>query len=63
CEGMSNAILCFNVKNLRYAVGNVVVGQEQFARVKKMMIEWLVKEIEENKKIEIDIYSIGCRTV
>lgn len=61
CEGMSNAILCFNAKNLRYAVGNVVVGPEQFARIKKMLLEKIVSDLKQKKTCDLDIYTVGCR--
>jgi hypothetical protein len=60
CEAMSHAILCFNAKNLRYAVGNVEVGPEQYARVKKLLLDYVVKELKAKKTLSLDIYNIGC---
>src|SRR3989338_8879529 len=31
CENCNDCMFCFNAKNLRYAVGNVEVGREQYA--------------------------------
>ena len=61
CEGMSNAILCFNAKNLRYAVGNVEVGREEFERIKKMLLGYVTEELRVKKTCGIDIYSISCQ--
>jgi len=60
CEGMSNGILCFNVKSLRYAVGNVEVGPEKFMKIKKMLIERILKDLKTKHTFDIDIYNIGC---
>jgi len=57
CEGMSNAILCFNAKNLRYAVGNVEVGPDEFARVKKILLECIVTALSSGKTSDFDIYT------
>ncbi|MBI5061006.1 MAG: hypothetical protein HZB67_01710 [Candidatus Aenigmarchaeota archaeon] len=59
CEGTSNAILCFNAKNLRYAVGNVEVGPDEFARVKKILLDYAISELREKKMLNADIYDVG----
>jgi len=59
CEGMSNGILCFNAKNLRYAVGNMEVGPEKFMRIKKMLVERIVHELKEKKSLNTDIFNVG----
>ncbi|MEK6979505.1 MAG: hypothetical protein AABW86_04750 [Candidatus Micrarchaeota archaeon] len=59
CEGMSNAILCFNAKNLRYAVGNVEVGPDEFARIKKMLLGHVANELKTKKMLDSDIYNVG----
>ncbi|MEI6577303.1 MAG: hypothetical protein WCO63_14090, partial [Bacteroidota bacterium] len=30
CENVHDSMFCFNVKNLRHAIGNVEVGREKF---------------------------------
>jgi hypothetical protein len=61
CEGVSNGILCFNAKNLRYAVGNIEVGPEKFMRIKKMLTDYSVKELTAKKSLEVDIFNAGVR--
>ena len=56
---MSNAILCFNAKNLRYAVGNVEVGPDEFARIKKMLLGHVANELKTKKMLDSDIYNVG----
>ncbi len=58
CENVENAILCFNAKALRYAVGNSEVGKEEFERIKGILLERIVKELELKGKLEFDIFSI-----
>ncbi|MBU0586514.1 hypothetical protein KJ780_03310 [Candidatus Micrarchaeota archaeon] len=60
CENVRDGILCFNIKNKKYAVGNIEVGREQYMRIKKMLLEWVGKELEGKKKLEIRIFNIGC---
>ncbi len=59
CEGMSNGILCFNAKNLRWAVGNVEVGPEKFMKIKKMLMDYVLRELKEKKSLGMDIFNVG----
>ncbi|MDD5337690.1 MAG: hypothetical protein PHS02_04365 [Candidatus ainarchaeum sp.] len=60
CEGLSNCMFCFNAKSLRYAIGNTEVGQEQYMRIKKVVLDEIVGKLEKDKNLELDIYNIGC---
>ena len=60
CEGMSNAMFCFNTKSKRYAIANVEIGPEAYGKIKKLVLEGLVKRIEARKGLDLDIYNIGC---
>jgi len=59
CENVENGLFCFNVKGMRYAIGNVEVGREKFMQVKKMVLEELAARLMKEKTLGIDIYSIG----
>lgn len=59
-EGLKDCIFCFNAKNLSYAVGNVSVGKEEYTRIKKMLQEYLAKNLKNKKKLDFDIYNLGC---
>ncbi len=59
CENVRDSMFCFNVKNLKYAVGNVEVGKEEFARLKKLVLEKIVAELAAKKDLKLDIYNIG----
>jgi len=59
CENLSDCMFCFNAKNLRYAIGNVEVGREEFLRVKGILLAHIQKELEEKKKLELGIFNIG----
>jgi hypothetical protein len=59
-ESLSNCLFCFNAKSLRYAVGNVEVGPEKFAAVKKVLLGYVAGELRKNKFCEMDIYNVGC---
>jgi hypothetical protein len=57
-ENVDEGIFCFNVKGKRYAVGNTEVGREEFLRVKKILLDYVVGELEEKKKCELGIFNI-----
>lgn len=60
CEGLSDCILCFNAKNLKYAVANIEVGKEEYERVKKMLLSDVVAGLKRKKAFPVDIYNLGC---
>jgi len=45
-ENVHDSIFCSNVKNLRYAVGNVEVGKEEFLRIKAMVVSRVLSGLE-----------------
>lgn len=58
CENLDNGIFCFNVKSKRYAVLNQEVGREEFLRIKKMLLDYLNKQLDENATIKEDVFRI-----
>jgi hypothetical protein len=46
CENVHDSMFCFNVKNKRYAIGNVEVGPERLAAAKKMLLEWICRQLD-----------------
>jgi hypothetical protein len=61
CEGLDNCLFCFNTKSLRYAVGNVEVGREEFLRIKKLVISAVLDGIKKDGKIPFDIFDLRKR--
>jgi hypothetical protein len=61
CEGLQNCMFCFNAKNLRFAIGNREVGQEEYARVKKILLREISAALVRDRELKMDIYNIGCR--
>lgn len=59
-ESLSNCLFCFNSKSLRYAVGNVEVGPEKFAKTKKLLSDYIAAELKAKKYCSLDIYNVGC---
>ncbi len=62
CEDLSECLFCFNAKNLRYAIGNVEVGKEQYERIRKMLAGEILKSIEKDGDAPFDIYDLGRRS-
>jgi len=61
-ESLSNCLFCFNAKSMRYAVANVEVGPEKFAKVKKILLDYVASELKAKKDCALDIYNVGCYT-
>jgi hypothetical protein len=60
CENVHDSMFCFNAKSLRYAIGNVEIGKEAYGRIKKLVQEQIVQDLEKGKNLGISIYNIGC---
>ena len=60
CENCQNCLFSFNAKNLRFAVCNVEVGKEEYARIKKMLLDDINAKLGKDRKLEYSIYSIGA---
>lgn len=58
-EGLSDCMFCFNVKNKRYAIGNIELGKEKYDKIKAIVLADIVKKLEKNKKLETHIFNIG----
>jgi hypothetical protein len=59
CEGLSDAMFCFNVKSKRYAIGNTQLPPEQYRKIKDVLVEQMANEILRTKKLRYDIYNVG----
>lgn len=57
-ENLSDCMFCFNVKNKRFAIGNAEVGKEKYMQVKKMVQEYLARELEAKGTLPFDIYDV-----
>lgn len=58
CESLSNCMFCFNTKSKRYAIANIELGQEKYNEIKKMIMNKLANQIENDKGTDIDIYNM-----
>jgi len=56
-----DSLFCFNVKNLRNAIGNAPLQPQKYAQIKKAVLEQLAEELEKKKNLKWDIYNIGCK--
>jgi hypothetical protein len=60
CENIEEGILCFNLKGARYAVLNREVPQEEYKRVKKLLLDYVNSEIGKKGGLDFDIFGIGA---
>lgn len=58
CENVSDSMFCFNAKGLRYAIGNVEVGRENYMRVKKILLDYLSAHLDAGSRLDFDIFSL-----
>ena len=61
CENVHDSMFCFNTKNKRYAVGNVEVGRERYARLKGMMLREISSRLLEKHSLEASILTLPCQ--
>lgn len=60
CENVHDSMFCFNVKNLRNAIGNAGYPLDEYKRVKSALLGQIYSELEEKKGLRLDIYNVGC---
>ncbi len=58
CENMQNCMFCFNTKNKKYAIGNVEVGPEAYARAKAVVVGQLAAQLDKSGRTSRDIFSL-----
>ena len=58
CENVHDSMFCFNVKNLKYAVGNYEVGREEFLRLKKLLLSEIARSLEKTGDYPRDVCSL-----
>jgi hypothetical protein len=59
CENVEEGILCFNLKGARYAVLNQQVSREEYMRVKKMLLDYVNKELAEKGELTRSIFALS----
>ena len=60
CDNVRESMFCFNEKNLRYAIANTVVGREEYTKVKAILVDYMLEQLERTHKLDLDIYNVGC---
>jgi hypothetical protein len=58
CEGMQDAMFCWNTKGKRYAIGNLQLSFEKYKQIKDRIIEQVADELTRKKELKYDIYRI-----
>jgi hypothetical protein len=60
CENVNDSMFCFNKKNLRYAIGNAPLPQNDYKRIKSSLLAQIADELNSTKDLRYDIYNILC---
>ena len=61
CEGLNDAMFCFNTKGKRYAIGNSQLPPDQFISLRDGLMGQVADELIKAKSMKLDIYNIGSR--
>ena len=61
CENVSDAMFCFNAKALSHAFCNEAVGKEEYARLKKILLDYINSELEEKGALDASIFNIPVK--
>ena len=61
CENVRDSMFCFNAKNLNHAIGNSEFSTSDYKKLKASILEQIHDELETNKSISQDIFTIGKR--
>ena len=59
CENVEEGIFCFNAKGLRYAVFNQQLPKEEYFRIKKVLLDYINRELEKKARLDVSIFSLG----
>ncbi len=59
-ENVHDSLFCFNTKAKRYAIGNIEIGREAYAKIKKSVLDGIARKLEKDKRLDLDIYNGGC---
>jgi len=60
CEGLSDAMFCFNAKSKKHVIGNLQLQPDKYRKLKDLLLGQMADEIEKNKGLKRDIFNIGC---
>ncbi|MFH1470405.1 MAG: hypothetical protein ABIF01_01535, partial [Candidatus Micrarchaeota archaeon] len=60
CENVHDSMFCFNTKNLRHAIGNVELGKDDYLKLKKRILSGMAEKLEREKRLDYNIFNIGC---
>ncbi|MBI5227247.1 hypothetical protein HY988_01545, partial [Candidatus Micrarchaeota archaeon] len=59
CENLRDSMFCFNVKNLTNAIGNVELPKEEYLKIKKLVLDEIVRSLEKNGRYPINIFNLS----
>ncbi|MFH1448032.1 MAG: hypothetical protein ABIG39_04155 [Candidatus Micrarchaeota archaeon] len=59
CDNLQDCMFCFNTKNKRYSIANVELERKEYLRIKKILLDFINKELDKKKSLELSIFNIG----
>jgi len=61
CENVHDSMFCFNVKNMKYAIGNIGLPREQYLEIKKRVLVEINAQLDKEAAVRQSIFSIGAK--
>ena len=58
CENVHDSMFCFNIKNKRYAIGNVEMPREDYIKIKGKVLAEICGELARDGEVRLSIYSL-----
>ncbi len=52
CTDLVECLFCAHLRSKKYCVANMQIGEEEYFRVKKMVVEWILRKYDPYKKLQ-----------
>ncbi|MFH1306049.1 MAG: hypothetical protein ABIH83_00125 [Candidatus Micrarchaeota archaeon] len=62
CDACTECLFCTNAKSLHYAIFNRQYPKEEYLKIKKLVLAEIASKLEKEKKFDLSIFNIGCKT-
>ena len=61
CENVNDAMFCFNTKAMSYAFCNEQVGKAEYVRLKRILLDYVNRELEEKGELDASIFNLTAK--
>ena len=61
CENVHDSMFCFNVKNMKNAIGNVELPREKYLEIKSRVLAEINSQLDKSSEVKQSIFSLAAR--